>query len=32
VLWGVLLVGVVLLGAMAWVLARQSRGSTPPAE
>ena len=32
VLWGVLLVGVVLLGAMAWALARQTRGRTPPAE
>ena len=32
VLWGVLLAGVLLLGAMAWALVQQTRGSTPPAE
>jgi hypothetical protein len=32
VLWGVLLVGVVLLGAMAWALARNTRGSTSAGE
>ena len=32
VLWGVLLAGVLLLGGMAWALARQTRSSPPPAE